>query len=97
MRAVKLWNLQPVLREPWESHVPCLSRPSALFSFASGRVDSISPLGQKKAMGTNLKVVICLAFPHWSSKESSFSSRERRAEHTLLVYRMFFESFEIQR
>lgn len=69
-------------REP----CPFLSKSSALFSFASGRVHSISLLGQRKAKGTNPEVVICLAFPHWSSKESSLSSRERRGRACTLKY-----------
>lgn len=97
LKIVTLWFLQPVLLE---SRALCLNRSCALFSLASGRIDSISPLGQRKAKGTYPRVVIWLAFPHWNSMESSLSSRERRdTAHTLNVqeFFFFFESFEIQR
>lgn len=86
---MKLWFLQPVLLE---SHVPFLSRACALFSLASGRIDSVGPLGQRKSKGTYPRVVICLAFPHWNSKGSSLSSKERRdTAHTVNVQDTFFE------
>lgn len=84
LKAVKLWFLQPVLLE---CHVLCLIGSCALFYFASGRIDSICPLGQRKAKDTYPRVVIWLVFPSWNSKENSlFSSRERRdTAHTVNV------------